>query len=242
MIVLLPPSETKADGGSGAFALGRLSFRPLTSHRRTVVDAVVALSLDPAEAARVLKLGPKGAAEVDRNRRLRRAPVLPAVERYTGVLYEGIAPRTLDGRARAWLDAHVLIASALLGIVAAGDGIPAYRLSASTALPGIPLGRHWSAPVGAVLARSRDWILDARSAGYAALGPAPVSAAALLVETPDGRALNHFNKLHKGRLVRALAESAPEITSRDDLLAWGRGSGQDLRPRGDRDVVLVVPA
>lgn len=240
MIVVLPPSETKADGGSGAFALGRLSFRSLTPHRREVVDAVVALSLDPVEAARVLKLGPKGASEVDRNRRLRRAPVLPAIERYTGVVYEGIGAATLPPDARTWLDAHVLIASALLGVVAAGDGIPAYRLSASTALPGIPLARHWGAPVSAVLARTREWVLDARSSSYAALGPAPAGAGALLVETPEGRALNHFNKLHKGRLVRALAESAPDLESRDDLLAWGRGSGVDLRPRGERDVVLVV--
>ena len=62
------------------------------------------------------------------------------------------------------------------------------------------------------------------------------------METAEGRALNHFNKLHKGRLVRALAESAPEIGSRADLLEWARGSGLDLRPRGDSDVVLVVPA
>lgn len=242
MIVLLPPSETKAEGGSGAFALGRLSFRALSPQRRTVVDAVVALSLDPVEAARVLKLGPKNAGEVDRNRRLRRAPVLPAIERYTGVVYEGIGAATLGEPARAWLDSHVVIASALLGIVAAGDPIPAYRLSASTALPGIPLARHWAPSVAAVLARTRDWVLDARSAGYVALGPAPATAGALLVETAEGRALNHFNKLHKGRLVRALAESAPEIGSRADLLEWGRGSGVDLRPRGDRDVVLVAEA
>jgi uncharacterized protein len=242
VIVLLPPSETKAEGGTGAFALGGLSFKPLTPQRRTVVDAVVALSLDPVEAARVLKLGPKSAAEVDRNRRLRRAPVLPAIERYTGVVYEGIGVASLDEQARGWLDSHVLIASALLGIVAAPDPIPAYRLSASTALPGIPLTRHWSAAVAAVLAGTRDWLLDARSTGYSSLGPAPATAGALLVETPEGRGLNHFNKLHKGRLVRALAESAPDLGSRDDLLAWGRGSGVDLRPKGDRDVVLVIPA
>lgn len=240
MIVLLPPSETKAEGGTGAFALGRLSFKPLTPQRRTVVDALVALSLHPAEAARVLKLGPKSAAEVDRNRRLRRAPVLPAIERYTGVVYEGIGASTLDEQARAWLDEHVLIASALLGLVAAGDPIPAYRLSASTALPGIPLTRHWNAPVGAVLARTRGWVLDARSSGYAALGHAPATAGALLVERPDGRALNHFNKLHKGRLVRALAESRPAVSSRSDLVDWSRGSGLQLEPRGERDVVLLV--
>jgi hypothetical protein len=94
--------------------------------------------------------------------------------------------------------------------------------------------------VTAVLARAGDWVLDARSAAYAALGAPPPGSGALLVETAQGRALNHFNKLHKGRLVRALAESAPDLASRADLLDWGRGSGLDLRPRGDHDVVLVV--
>jgi hypothetical protein len=83
-------------------------------------------------------------------------------------------------------------------------------------------------------------VLDARSGGYSALGPAPVGSAALHVETPDGRALNHFNKLHKGRLVRALAEAGPAIGSRDDLVEWGRASGTALEPRGPHDVALVV--
>lgn len=240
MIVLLPPSESKAEGGSGAFALGRLRYRTLMPHRRAVLESLVALSLDPADAARVLGLGPKGAAEVDRNRRLRRAPVLPAVERYTGVVYQGIGVATLDDPARTWVHDHVRVASALLGLVGAGDLIPAYRLSASTALPGLPLARHWGAPVAAVLRRERDWVLDARSGGYAALGPAPAGAAVLHVETPGGRALSHFNKLHKGRLVRALADSRAEIGSRDELLVWGRGSGMRLEPRGRHDVVLVV--
>ena len=242
MIVLLPPSESKAEGGTGAFALGRLSYRGLTPHRRAVVDTVVALSLDPVEAARVLKLGPKGAAEVDRNRRLRRAPVLPAAERYTGVLYEGLGVATLSPPARAWVDEHVRIASALLGLVGAGDPIPAYRLSASTALPGLPLTRHWGASVTAVLRRERDWVLDARSGGYSALGPAPAGSAVLQVEGPDGRALGHFNKLHKGRLVRALAESGAAVGSREELLAWGSEQAVRLEPRGGHDVALVVEA
>jgi cytoplasmic iron level regulating protein YaaA (DUF328/UPF0246 family) len=242
VIVLLPPSETKAEGGTGAFALGRLRYRTLTPHRRAVVEALVALSLDPVEAARVLKLGPKGAAEVDRNRRLRRASVMPAVERYTGVVYEGLGVGTLDEPARAWVDEHVRIASALLGLVGAEDPIPAYRLSASTALPGLPLARHWGAPVGAVLRREREWVLDARSSGYSSLGPAPAGSAALHVETAEGRALNHFNKLHKGRLVRALAESDATVGSRDDLIAWGSDHGTRLEARGEHDVVLVVEA
>lgn len=209
-----------------------------------MLRAVETLAKHPADATRVLKLGPRGAGEIARNRTVRTSGVLPAIERYTGVLYERVGARSLDAAARAWLEAHVAIASALFGLVRAGDPIPAYRLSASTALPGLPLRAHWSVPVSRALVGPGEWLLDARSAGYAALGPAPVGSATLHVEAlgPDGsrRALNHWNKHAKGDLVRALARSSPQIASRDDLLSWAFGVGVRLEPRGATDVTLLV--
>lgn len=241
MKLLLPPSESKSDGGSGRLALGRLSRPALNPGRSAVLDAVVALSADRAEAARVLHLGPKLAGEIDRNAHLRRAPVLPAVLRYTGVVYDALDAGSLPMVARAWLDEQVLIASALFGLLSPADPIPAYRLSGSTALPGLPLKRHWAHPVGRALARERDWVLDARSAAYAALGPAPAGSAVLHVDDAAcGRALNHFNKHAKGDLARRLALAAPELHSRDDLLAWAPTAGLRMAPRGEHDVVLIV--
>ena len=240
MKLLLPPSESKSDGGSGRLALGRLSRPALGPARSAVLDAVIALSADRAEAARVLHLGPKLAGEIDRNAHLRRAPVLPAVLRYTGVVYDALDAASLPSAARTWLDEHVLIASALFGLLSPEDPIPAYRLSGSTALPALPLKRHWAQPVGRALARERDWVLDARSAAYAALGPAPAGSAVLHVDDASGRALNHFNKHAKGDLARRLALSAPDVRSRDDLLAWAPTAGLRMAPRGERDVVLVV--
>jgi cytoplasmic iron level regulating protein YaaA (DUF328/UPF0246 family) len=193
------------------------------------------------EAARVLHLGPKQTAEVTRNAALRRAPVLPAVERYTGVVYDAIGVGSLSGRARTWLEEHVLIGSALFGLLAPQDPIPAYRLSGSSALPGLPLKRHWAEPVRRALARERDWMLDGRSAGYAALGAPPAGSAVLHVEDAEsGRALNHFNKHAKGDLARRLAMSGPDIRSRDDLLGWAPTAGLRMAPRGEHDVVLIV--
>ena len=83
-------------------------------------------------------------------------------------------------------------------------------------------------------------LADDDATAYAAFGAAPATSGILLVEGPDGRALNHFNKLHKGRLVRALAESGAAVSSREDLLDWSRGSGVRLEARGERDVVLLA--
>ena len=75
MLILLPPSETKRDGGAGSpLALDRLRFPSLNPVRREVVDAVVTLAADRDAAVRALKLGPKQAGEVDRNRAIPSSP------------------------------------------------------------------------------------------------------------------------------------------------------------------------
>ncbi|MFZ8521077.1 peroxide stress protein YaaA, partial [Staphylococcus aureus] len=71
--------------------------------------------------------------------------------------------------------AHVLVHSAPFGPVGALDGIPAYRLAASTSLPGLPsLRKIWADAVTAAIRDARpDLVLDLRSEAYAALGPVP---------------------------------------------------------------------
>src|SRR5690606_8286537 len=122
---------------------------------------------------------------------------------------------------------HVLIHSAPFGPVGALDGIPAYRLAAGTALPGIsPLRRHWAEATTRALAE-HDLLLDLRSEAYVALGPVPdsVRSAYVRVVTSTGRALNHFNKKAKGELVRALATTRPRSRTPEGLLAWADRSG-----------------
>ena len=238
MIVLIPPSETKAEGGAGVLDPAALGFPSLRGRRRTAQAALKRVPLKDAPA--VLKLGARSAHEARWNRELTVGPVLPAVERYTGVLYDGLGAATLSPAARAWVDGHVVIASALFGLVRAGDPIPLYRLSGSTTLPDLSLKVHWRDAVAAAVAATGEWVLDARSEAYVALGAAPAGSAFLLVETAEGRVLNHFNKHAKGALVRRLAETGAEAGSRDELLAWAAAQGVPLEPRGDSDVVLRV--
>jgi uncharacterized protein len=238
MIVLLPPSETKAEGGDGVLDPAALGFPGLRGRRRTAQAALKRVPLKDAPA--VLKLGARNTHEARWNRELTTGPVLPAVERYTGVLYDGLAAGALTADARAWVDDHVVIASALFGLVRAADRIPLYRLSGSTTLPDLSLKRHWRDAVAAELTATGEWTLDARSEAYVALGPAPAGSAFLAVETTEGRALNHFNKHAKGVLVRTLAETGADARSRDELLAWAAEHRVALEPRGESDLVLRV--
>ena len=68
MLILLPPSETKRAGGRGRpLDAASVALPSLAPQREAVVDALVALSADEAEAARVLKLGRTQLGEVGRS-------------------------------------------------------------------------------------------------------------------------------------------------------------------------------
>lgn len=255
MRLLLPPSETKRDGGDGgALDLAALAFPSLTDARRTVVDALDALGADDAAAARALGLSAKAAvAELARNRALRSSPTMPAVERYTGVLYDALAVREWGADARARASEHVIVHSALFGLLAADDPLPAYRLSHDSRLPGLRLRAHWAAVNAAVLESLDGPLIDLRSEGYAALGPLPDRPDALFVRVvaigEDGvaRALNHFNKKGKGEFVRALLAEGPVPATVDELCARATALGWPLRrtPAGAgaarEELELVVP-
>lgn len=249
MLVLLPPSETKRRGGGRAeLDLDSLAVGQLRAQRETVLGALEALSTDAATAARVLGLGATQLDEIQVNARVRSAPTMAAIDRYTGVLYDALDAASLDAPARRWLGANVLIHTAPLGPVSALDRIPAYRLGASVSLPGTAsLRRIWAAGVTDALADlSPRFVIDLRSEAYAALGPVPASVSSVYVrvvsEAPDGavRALNHFNKLAKGALVRALATQRPRIGTLHALHVWADAQGLRLRPGAPGEAELFA--
>lgn len=207
--------------------------------------AVRALARDPEQAAAVLKLGPKQRGEIPRNRDVSSSATLPAIDRYTGVLYDALDAGTLSEEARARAGGTVFVQSALLGPVGALDPIPAYRLSHDSRLPDLPLKAHWSAAVAGELAGAGP-ILDLRSVGYAALGPLPERDDAVYLRVlsrgPDGaaRALNHFNKKAKGEFTRAFLTAPVQPNTLADLLDWAPTAGLVLERSGERELALVV--
>ncbi|WP_307852444.1 peroxide stress protein YaaA [Glaciihabitans sp. dw_435] len=246
--MILPPSETKRDGGDDTrvLTLDALSYTDLSLAREQVLSALVALSHDDATAAKALKIGPTLMFEVARNRVIHSSPVMPAMDRYTGVLYDGLAADTLDAGARAFLAQHVVVHSALFGLVGAGDPIPAYRMSHDTRLPELRLKHLWRAPVSAAIDAHDGLVLDLRSESYVELGPVPTGTERyylrVLSRGADGtkRALNHFNKKGKGQFVRALAQSGIDHPTADSLLAWAAANNITLERGSDGELDLLV--
>ena len=214
VLILLPPSESKTAPASGdPLNLASLDLPALTGARSELADALAEVS-GRADALQVLGVGPSLAADVARNRHLRTAPAAPALEVYTGVLYDALDAASLWPGAREVADSSLLVISALWGAVRPTDRIPAYRLSMGTALPGTgKLSSWWKprlAPVLDELAADQV-VVDCRSAAYAAAWkpPAPRTVTVRVEqEKADGTrsVVSHHAKHTRGLVARALCE------------------------------------
>jgi cytoplasmic iron level regulating protein YaaA (DUF328/UPF0246 family) len=193
-VILLPPSEGKATGGTGrGWSAGTMAHADLDRARREVLRAARSV----------------GATRL-------RAPTLPAMERYTGVLYQGLAWGTLPGAARRRGEAQVRIASGLWGLVAPADPIPAYRLKMSASLDGLGrLSTWWRprlAPVVADLTDGRvvwDLLPNEHAAAMDWTAAQPARRVTVRFVDAEGRTVSHWNKLLKGSLVRWVLTECP---------------------------------
>jgi cytoplasmic iron level regulating protein YaaA (DUF328/UPF0246 family) len=247
VLVLLPPSETKADGGDGPpLDLTAMTAPELTPVRTELAEALVKLADDVPAARVALGLSPKQHDEIARNAVLWTSPTMPAVRRYTGVLYDALDVRSMTRAQRARAGRRLAVGSALFGLVAAEDPIPAYRLSAGSQLPGLPTLRSlWKPVLSPVLTGIDDLVVDLRSGSYAALAPvAGAVTVEVLSERPDGTrsVVSHFNKAHKGRLARLLATTTAEPDSVVRLRSLLRRAGLHVEHDGETALTLVVPA
>ncbi|WP_369379359.1 peroxide stress protein YaaA [Streptomyces sp. cg36] len=220
MLVLLPPSEGKADGGRGApLKEDSLGLPGLAPARTAVLDELIELCLgDEDEARAVLGLSEGLRGEIAKNAELRTAGTRPAGEIYTGVLYDALGLATLDAAAKRRAARSLLVFSGLWGAVRIGDRIPSYRCSMGVKLPGLgALGAHWRGVMDPVLteAAGTGLVLDLRSSAYAAawkpkgeVAGRTATVRVLHSQIVDGvekrSVVSHFNKATKGRLVRDL--------------------------------------
>ena len=239
MLLLLPPSEGKAAGGRGApLDLARLSHPALTPVRERLVSALEAAALADPDRLRAVLGCP--ADEVAKDAVLTTSPTLPVVRRYTGVVYEALSYSTLSPAGRRRANGSVRVASALFGLLAPTDRIPAYRLSGSTSLPGVgSLAAAWRPVLEPELAARRGLVIDLRSGPYAALARVPNAVQVRVLRESRGTrtVVSHDNKHTKGLLARALCESGARTVA--EVAEAGRSVADLVEVDGPRvDLVL----
>ncbi len=115
-IILIPPSEGKADGGDN---------KPLQSVSGVAASLIEAIKeADPNKLYGLKEKALEKAIAV--NKDVLSSKTMPAIERYTGVVYDAIDYQTLKNKSD--FDERVLIVSGLFGFVGPADLIPNYRL------------------------------------------------------------------------------------------------------------------
>lgn len=217
MLVLLPPSEGKAQPESGEpVDLGSLAFaEELSEKRAQLLDA-----LDP---------------------QLREAPAAPAAEVYTGVLFKRLELPKLPVEARR----QVLIASALWGFVRPDDRIPYYKLPPKTRLDGIgPPPAFWRPALAEALPDEEgELIVDMRSGAYAGFWKpqrATLLAVRAFTETDGERkAVSHMAKAVRGDVARVLLQAKKPAEDPASAAAIAESAGFTVE-LGDGNLDVIV--
>ena len=219
MRLLLPPSEGKSPGGRGAaLEPDRYGNGPLGEHRRRLcalvesvargdrVDAVTAFQLPPATVD----------AALTANASVTSARTRTALDRYAGVVYDGLAYPQMTADQRRVAHRSVLIFSGLFGVVGAAERVPDYRVPAGAILPGIGgAGASWRPVLTQVMPERlgrTGLILDLRSTDYASMWRPDAALAVRTVTVralsprPDGTlgVVSYSSKHAKGRLAKAI--------------------------------------
>ncbi len=258
MLLLLPPSEAKSPGGHGP-AVGRrpgLSTPELAGARAALLAAVRrAARADRAALSDGLRLPVSGAAASLRSTLAAgSSPTVPALERYTGVVYQALDVAGLTAAARRRADESVVVLSGLWGVVRGGDLVPDYRVPASGTVPGHGgVAAHWRRPLAEALPQlvGDRPVLDLRSADYRGMWrPAPALAEQVLTVRvlalrPTGTVgpVSYHAKWVKGLVVHHLVSGATTYADAADAVADAAAAlglrVADTSTAGQRSVDLV---
>jgi cytoplasmic iron level regulating protein YaaA (DUF328/UPF0246 family) len=143
-VVMLPPSEGKAEAGTAKtkYVSGSGAFGPSLGQYRTEI----ARTLAAQSGGDAKLLGVKGdllARAQLANRTLIGAPTLSAWQRYTGVVWDHLDLAGLPAATRTAVTKRIIVPSGFAGLVRADDPLPDYRLKMGARLAPFGLMSTW---------------------------------------------------------------------------------------------------
>jgi uncharacterized protein len=241
-LVLLPPSKAKAEGGDGPAYRDTIEPGHALAGARAEVLDVVTRAVPGLDDRTLQRITGVRSAQLEDARAvcagLAALSTLAAHRRYTGIVHRNAH---LADLAPPELAVEPLIVSALLGLVALEEPVPAYRLEFAATIPGFgTLATFWREAAGDHLARrARDRVVwDLLPGEHERIWPHGARAAVdhrpVAFRRPGGGAANAARtKVAKGRLAGWLI--AHPAAALDTSLVAERaplGPGWTLRPDG----------
>ena len=203
MKILIPPSEGKAKVKASQTLFCDTKFE----FEREVNQVVRLLELIEDEDLRsVYGTSAEKALMFHRqNQDIFNSYCAPAIERYTGVVYEHINWQTLGEDAKKYMENHIFIFSGLFGMLTPLTLIPDYKLKMNV----LSLQYHWN-PILTEALSKEDLIFDLLPQVYrkAYTPNKNVIKVEFIVENKGKKtSAGHYGKAVKGKFIKFLSEN-----------------------------------
>lgn len=215
-LILIPPSESKKEGGT------RPPLKQVTSDAQVMISTLLDFQGSWSDLLGVK--GPGLNKAIQSNLDLMTAPTMPAIERYTGVVYRGIDYPTLSRTGKSFFDAHVRIVSPLFGLVKPRQDIPDYKLKMGK----LDAAGYWRKIHEKELRGSTVIDLLPQTFRKAVVYTEGIRVDFIIEEDGRRKPAGHNGKLIKGKFVRWLCEEGvtdPQDFKRfrEDGFQWASG-------------------
>ena len=212
MKILIPPSEGKAKTKSTKTLFSKTNFR----FEREVNQVVRLLELiDDEDLRSVYGTSAEKALMFHRqNQDIFNSPCAPAIERYTGVVYEHISWSTLSEKAKDYMEKYIYIFSGLFGLLTPKKLIPDYKLKMNV----LSLQHHWCPFLTETLKNEKviiDLLPQVHRKAYNSNQKNIIPVDFLILNKGKKSAAGHFGKAVKGEFIRYIAEN--NVTNIDDF-------------------------
>jgi cytoplasmic iron level regulating protein YaaA (DUF328/UPF0246 family) len=206
MKILLAPSETKIQGGTGNFNVNSLLFSELTPIRKKLLHQYINI-LQKNNFSELSKMfGLKKETDIDyHNRDIVHQLTMKAIERYKGVAFDYLNYKSLEQDSQEYIDKNLILCSNLFGFIRADDKIPEYRLKQGEAVGELKpekLYKEQSHLMEKYL--ENEDILDLR-AGFYDKFYKPTKSYTTLKFIKNGKVVSHWAKAYRGLVLREIA-------------------------------------
>ena len=215
MKILIPPSEGKSKVKPTKTLFSKTNFR----FEREVNQVVRLLELiDDEDLRSVYGTSAEKALMFHRqNQDIFNSPCAPAIERYTGVVYEHIGWSTLSEKAKDYMEKYIYIFSGLFGLLTPKTPIPDYKLKMNV----LSLQHHWCPFLTEALQNEKviiDLLPQVHRKAYNPNKGNVIPVDFLILNKGKKSAAGHFGKAVKGEFIRYMAEN--NVTNIDNFAGF----------------------